>query len=257
MLEIRNFAPAKFIPQNLAVHPQKATFPLNVLGRDFAVGDIHGCFSALQAALDTVNFSPSVDRLFSVGDLVDRGSESHLVLEWLDQPWFFAICGNHDFMTWRTALGNPYSKVDHQMHGGSWLSSLNAGAQQAIGKRLAALPLIIEIDTPSGLVGVVHADFPYDDWASLSTEIHSEADTESFLWSVERYQRQYNSPIRNLRALVHGHITIPEMKVLGNVYYIDTGGWSTGHFTLLDLHSLQSFRGPGETFIPFQSRRYR
>jgi len=39
-----------------------------------------------------------VDQLFSVGDLVDRGPESHRVLEWLARPWFFAICGNHDFM---------------------------------------------------------------------------------------------------------------------------------------------------------------
>lgn len=78
-------------------------FDLNTKGRDFAVGDIHGCFSKLDAALRKVRFSPAHDRLFAVGDLVDRGPESALVLEWLVQPWFHSVCGNHDLMTWRRA----------------------------------------------------------------------------------------------------------------------------------------------------------
>ncbi|MBP5140546.1 serine/threonine protein phosphatase, partial [Pseudomonas chlororaphis] len=44
-------------------------FELNTAGRDFAVGDIHGYFTKLQAALDAIGFNPAVDRLFSVGDL--------------------------------------------------------------------------------------------------------------------------------------------------------------------------------------------
>ncbi len=43
-------------------------FPLNARGRDFAVGDIHGHFSRLDAALAAVRFAPDRDRLFSVGD---------------------------------------------------------------------------------------------------------------------------------------------------------------------------------------------
>lgn len=238
------------------MNPQRASFLINNKGRDFAVGDIHGCFSALQVALNTVNFSPTVDRLFSVGDLVDRGAESHLVLDWLAKPWFHAICGNHDFMTWRAALGNPYLEVDHQMHGGAWLNDLKVEVQQAIGMRLASLPLIIEIQTPNGLVGLVHADCPYDDWTSVPMDKHSDTDIEYYLWSIERYKRQYGVPVRNLRALVHGHMTVPEMKVLGNVHYIDTAGWSDrGHFTLLDLHSLKPYRGPGETLRPIRSYR--
>ncbi|WP_261986408.1 metallophosphoesterase, partial [Enterococcus faecium] len=59
-------------------------FGPNSIGRDFAVGDIHGCFSRLNSALNTIEFDPSKDRLFSVGDLVDRGPECHLILEWLE-----------------------------------------------------------------------------------------------------------------------------------------------------------------------------
>ncbi|MBP5144082.1 metallophosphoesterase, partial [Pseudomonas chlororaphis] len=68
-------------------------FEINTAGRDFAVGDIHGHFTKLQAALDAVQFDPTVDRLFSVGDLVDRGPESADVDTWLAKPWFHAVRG--------------------------------------------------------------------------------------------------------------------------------------------------------------------
>ncbi|WP_183132684.1 metallophosphoesterase, partial [Pseudomonas amygdali] len=55
-------------------------FAENTVGRDFAVGDIHGHFTRLQVALDVAGFNPAVDRLFSVGDLVDRGPECEDVI---------------------------------------------------------------------------------------------------------------------------------------------------------------------------------
>jgi serine/threonine protein phosphatase 1 len=51
-------------------------FELNEKGRDFVVGDIHGCFDLLSNNLKEIGFDESVDRLFSVGDLVDRGKQS-------------------------------------------------------------------------------------------------------------------------------------------------------------------------------------
>ena len=67
--------------------------PRNERGRDFAVGDVHGHFSRLQEGLDRLGFDPARDRLFSVGDLVDRGPENEAALEWLAQPWFHAVQG--------------------------------------------------------------------------------------------------------------------------------------------------------------------
>jgi serine/threonine protein phosphatase 1 len=53
-------------------------FGRNTAGRDLIVGDIHGCFARLQVALDELGFDPERDRLFSVGDLVDRGPDSEV-----------------------------------------------------------------------------------------------------------------------------------------------------------------------------------
>lgn len=61
----------------------------NLAGRDFAVGDVHGTFSALQTAFDSIGFDPTVDRLLCCGDLVDRGPESHRVEAWLEKSWVF------------------------------------------------------------------------------------------------------------------------------------------------------------------------
>ena len=63
--------------------PAVVRFEANALGRDFAVGDIHGAFADLRRALDAIGFDEHRDRLFSVGDLVDRGPESEAALEWL------------------------------------------------------------------------------------------------------------------------------------------------------------------------------
>jgi serine/threonine protein phosphatase 1 len=48
-----------------------------------------------------------------------------------------------------------------------------------------------------------------------------------------------------VRAVVHGHITIKNAQVLGNVHFIDTGGWMPGGcFTFLELETLKVVCGP-------------
>lgn len=196
--------------------------------------------------MDHISFDPTKDRLFSVGDLVDRGPESNHVLDWLDRPWFHAVCGNHDFMIWRSALGNPYREVNHLEHGGAWVNELDPETHRRVGERLAELPLAIEIETPDGLIGLVHADCPYDDWQDMQNQPLSASAAHCCLWSRERHRRGYATPVRNVRAVIHGHMTIGSMQRLGNVFFIDTGGWQPnhGHFTFLDLHTLVAVRGP-------------
>lgn len=70
--------------------------PENKNGRDFIVGDLHGCFEELTKLMDHVNFNPNEDRLFSTGDLIDRGPKSLDCLALLKKKWFFPILGNHE-----------------------------------------------------------------------------------------------------------------------------------------------------------------
>lgn len=70
----------------------------NTHGRDFIVGDLHGCVGHLDMLMRHVRFDTSTDRLFSVGDLADRGPDSPAALELFKQPWFHPVMGNHDAM---------------------------------------------------------------------------------------------------------------------------------------------------------------
>lgn len=64
----------------------------------YAVGDIQGCLKPLKCLLKKVDFNPSRDTLWAVGDLVNRGPASLDTLRYLDQldNAFLSVLGNHD-----------------------------------------------------------------------------------------------------------------------------------------------------------------
>lgn len=221
-------------------------FTKNTAGRDFAVGDVHGHFTRLQAALNSVNFNPKVDRLFSVGDLVDRGPESHLAIEWIEKPWFHAITGNHEDMAIRWPSGNMDSE-NYAANGGGWNVANIQAERVRFSDAFATLPLAIEVETEGGLIGIVHADCPFPSWQQFKDALAADALPNKFIrsvrdccmWSRERIEHADETPVAGLRALVVGHTPLAEPVMLGNVIHIDTGGWHRGYFTLLDLSTLQ------------------
>ncbi len=220
-------------------------FSRNPLGRDLAVGDIHGYFSLLQGALDQAGFDPARDRLFSVGDLTDRGPDCTAALEWLAKPWFHPVCGNHDDYVCR------YESCDREnwiQNGGGWFQQLTPDEQGAFAAHYRTLPIAIEVATPAGPVGLLHADCPFSSWQGLLDQLDAgvsggrlRAIKNVCLWSRRRIERLDESGVEDLVALVVGHTPVGLPARLGNVYYIDTGGWypdEGGFFTLLDLHTL-------------------
>jgi len=48
---------------------------------DYAIGDLQGCFNEFNLLLKQVDFNPSKDHLYLVGDIVARGPDSKACLD--------------------------------------------------------------------------------------------------------------------------------------------------------------------------------
>ena len=78
----------------------------------YAVGDIQGCFNSLERLLDKCGFSPASDRLWLVGDLVNRGPKSLETLRFIKHLGDSAltVLGNHDLYLLMVAEGGAKAR---------------------------------------------------------------------------------------------------------------------------------------------------
>jgi len=223
-----------------------AVYPKNALGRDFVVGDLHGMFPHLRALLEEIDFKGGRDRLFSVGDLVDRGPESRACYEWLAYPWFQAVRGNHEQFALDSADPEQL-EIWLRYNGGEWWLDLTPAEQQKYRDVFARLPLAIEIETDSGTVGIVHADVPplltWDRFTDLLQRDDRDA-TFYALWSRNRLQNGSASARVGGRVerIYCGHTPTRHAALFGNVYFIDTGavyvqeGYRDAKLTIVEIH---------------------
>jgi bis(5'-nucleosyl)-tetraphosphatase (symmetrical) len=73
----------------------------------FVVGDIQGCYDPLKCLLREVSFDPRKDRLWSVGDIVNRGPKCLKTLRFLYKmrDSLVMVLGNHDLHLLAVAAG--------------------------------------------------------------------------------------------------------------------------------------------------------
>jgi hypothetical protein len=106
----------------------------NTKGRDLIIGDVHGSYNALAELIKHIK---PEDRLFIVGDLVDRGENSPGIFKLLrENSNIFSIRGNHETLCinaiatleWLAALIKPI--------GGNWQDQLKNIINETIAKNL-------------------------------------------------------------------------------------------------------------------------
>ena len=215
-------------------------FSKNNLGNDYVVGDIHGMFSKLYYNLEKINFDFNKDRLFSVGDLCDRGPDSEQIIQWLEYPWFFPVLGNHEeiLIDYEKFYYNKNNLINV---GAGWWLTFPEKYKKIVIEKYKNLPIGIEVETDDGLVGIIHAECPHADWLKLEellNGINGSEMIERCLWST--MSPLITDTIKNVKAVIVGHMTQQNYTVNGNVHLIDTGAvYQDGYFTILELESLE------------------
>ncbi len=181
-------------------------------GRDLVVGDVHGHFATLRHALAELEVGAG-DRLFSLGDLVDRGPDCFQAKAWIEgsalpalgpgqAPARFdlVVRGDHEQLM-LDALGPQVSAAYRplwpadwnlwRLNGGDWweegdpvdpasggvcpgLRSGRTGDARSWAVALAGLPFAARIETSHGPVGLVHACPVHRSWEALEEALRQD-----------------------------------------------------------------------------------
>jgi len=194
----------------------------NTKGRDFFVGDIHGCYDLFLYHLNQINFNFLTDRMFSVGDLTDRGPSSEECVRLITEGWFYAVRGNHEDMCIGVHRGG-WPENNFISNGGQWFTNLKSfpDRQERIVQLMEELPLLIEVPYKGKKIGVLHADAVVDSWNDYREDFNQ----ESVIWGRMRvFDDTWDTcRVADIDAVVVGHTPVKKILVSANVVYIDTG----------------------------------
>jgi serine/threonine protein phosphatase 1 len=217
-------------------------FTKNTVGTDYVIGDIHGQYLRLMSLLEGREFNFEHDRLFCVGDLIDRGPDSAKVIALLSETWFFSLLGNHEYLM-ISSLKHNNSK--HKMLwlkcGGEWIASSDPRLWAGWFEQISQLPLAIQLEGKDGKqYGLLHADFPTNNWEDYSD--FTQEDLEACLWSRSNFNKRSEHTVAGIDFLVHGHNStghtvngISSALLLGNRYYIEPGVYKGEEFILFAI----------------------
>ena len=204
--------------KNLRNNMKTIQFATNTAGRDFVVGDLHGCIDLFNAALAHINFDKTKDRMFSVGDLGDRGPNSPACMDLMYANWFHAVRSNHGDLMSGYYEGNPMCLFNWSRNGGDWAEGVDEQTMLNYAKRDKKLPYALTVNLIDGRkFHVIHAEFstavPLTDSMLASKDINfiSKVEKASFTdsgdgplitWGRVIFRQFFNNNV----AAIGGHI---------------------------------------------------
>ena len=197
--------------------------------RVLAVGDIHGCLTALTTLAKAVPFRPESDLLVTLGDYIDRGPDSKGVIDWLLE-WEgerVSLRGNHEIMMMEARAGIGWAKGWDQVGGRETLESYGRGAKVA--------------DVPDHHWEFLDSLVPY-----FETEnhfyVHASVYADLDLADQSEFELYWGRfvdppPHKSGKTMVCGHTSqkdgLPNFN--GNAVCIDTWVYGKGWLTCLDV----------------------
>jgi serine/threonine protein phosphatase 1 len=221
--------------------------------RVYAIGDIHGRADLLDRLHDKIEAdlrtAPEKAVIVYLGDYIDRGADSHGVVERLTRPRFIgarfagietvALLGNHEDMLLQF-LDAPYGAS-------LWLSN---GGDATLNSYKVRIPASYDefLLTQRALLGAMprhHKQFllglpvqvQYGDYLFVHAGIRpglplDRQSREQMIWIRDVF---LDSEADHGLVVVHGHTVVHEVEWRPNRIGVDTGAYTTGRLTALVL----------------------
>ncbi|MGG6296920.1 metallophosphoesterase family protein [Leptolyngbya sp. AN02str] len=215
------------------------------MGRRIFVGDVHGHYDGLMALMEAIAPN-SGDRVYFVGDLIDRGPKSSAVVEFVLKSGYGCVLGNHEQMLLDAFPKGQISQQALQ----AWLYSGGQTTVASYDKNedllfehldwFRTLPTHLDLDD----VWLVHAGMS----PKLSVAQHT---TQEFCWIRDEFHSTTRPYFAN-KTIITGHtitFTLPKVPP-GAIAQgcgwldIDTGAYHprSGWLTALDYTTRQVYQ---------------
>lgn len=221
--------------------------------RHFVVGDIHGRMDAFDNLLESVNYDPENDIIYSVGDIIDRGDKSYEAVCFFSQPNTHCIMGNHEYMV----VDDKWTDCWLQNGGVETIYSLDDNNQSTewLKDWCSKLPFILDVgdEDDDDAFRLVHAEIPLD-WSEEELQLKllqagvmgGDSGIENLIWSrtaiglaedniANMKPASLDVPVwegRFEKNIYVGHTPINRVIRLHNTTYIDT--WRSKTLTMVN-----------------------
>ena len=207
------------------------------MGRNLAIGDIHGCFTALQTLVASVNLRDD-DVLITLGDYCNRGPNTSAVVDFLidanSNGNLRPLRGNHEIMMLNAR--NDESEFNKWLKVGGDATLRSYSPFDGDAGKLADIPDTHWQFLDSNLLPYFETNSHFFVHANAYPEI-AISDQPDFML----YWEQFNDPPKHEsgKMMVCGHTSqktgIPITN--GNAICIDTWACGSGWLTCLDVDS--------------------
>ena len=201
------------------------------MGRLIAIGDIHGRMRMLDGLVKQIEPTED-DRLIFLGDYIDRGPESHEVVEYVialkrKYPKTITLRGNHEDFVLSFFMGN---QKDRHL----WLKQ-NGGEQTMASYRRNSELLKVHKVFYESLSISWETDEYFLCHAGVRPGVPLDKQKASDLCGIR--EPFLSSGVNFGKIVVHGHTIVHEPTILNNRINIDTGAGEFGPLTAIELPS--------------------
>ena len=216
---------------------------LRIMRRTIVIGDVHGCAEEFEALLKGLKLKPK-DRVYQVGDLINRGPDSHRVLKLAYKYDVRPVLGNHEVRLLQSRKENNTESLKSYDH--DTLLQLT----KTDWKFLEKLPPYIY--KPKHKTVIVHAGFlPEPAWYEQDIETITQiqvidANGKPARQDASSAAATWAEYWHGLPFVVYGHNARPKVFRHPGSIGIDTGCVYGGHLTAYVLEDQSIFQVPAK-----------